>query len=157
MHLLSFESDGTLSLTEFAGNNIPPYGILSHTWGADAEEVSFKDIRKGRSRDSAGYAKIEFCGRQASKDGLTYFWVDTCCIDKRNLVELSEAITSMFRWYQKAEKCYVYLSDVSVGESVGENQLSSCEWETGFRRSRWFTRGWTLQEPANRCTHTYIV
>jgi hypothetical protein len=27
-----------------------------------------------------GYKKIKFCGNQAQKDGLQYFWVDSCCI-----------------------------------------------------------------------------
>jgi ankyrin repeat protein len=71
--------------------------------------------------------------------------VDTCCIDKKNLVELSKAITSMFRWYRDAVKCYVYLSDVIVGNGKHVNG-SRAVWEPVFRRSRWFTRGWTLQE-----------
>ncbi|PVH71050.1 HET-domain-containing protein [Cadophora sp. DSE1049] len=68
--------------------------------------------------------------------------VDTCCIDKSNSVELAEAINSMFRWYRMSTKCYVYLSDVSR-TAVNTNELA---WESAFRKSRWFTRGWTLQE-----------
>jgi hypothetical protein len=60
-----------------------------------------------------------------------------CCIDKTSSAELSEAINSMFRWYQKAQVCYVYLTDVSGHNSSRENELS---------QSRWFTRSWTLQE-----------
>jgi len=51
----------------------------------------------------------------------------------------------MFRWYQNAERCYVYLTDVSKGVQ-GEGDRSKAEWEVAFRGSRWFTRGWTLQE-----------
>jgi hypothetical protein len=69
--------------------------------------------------------------------------VDTCCINKSNPVELQEAINSMFRWYQNATKCYVYLSDVSTAKQRVDNE---CTWERTFRESRWFTRGWTLQE-----------
>jgi hypothetical protein len=47
--------------------------------------------------------ELRFCGNQAEKDGLRYFWVDTCCIDKSSSAELSTAITSMFRWYGGAE------------------------------------------------------
>ena len=68
-------------------------------------------------------------------------WIDTCCIDKRSSAELSEAINSMWKWYQKSEICYAYLADVSIAEFVppeGENDVLS--------NSRWFTRGWTLQE-----------
>src|ERR1700729_3419722 len=109
MHLLKLQDDGELSLAEFVGNDIPPYAILSHTWGEDHEEVTFKNIVEGTGKSKAGYAKIRFCGKQATKDGLQYFWVDTCCINKSSSAELSEAINSMFHWYQDAARCYVYL------------------------------------------------
>ncbi|KAF2188901.1 HET-domain-containing protein, partial [Zopfia rhizophila CBS 207.26] len=145
MRLLKLEDDDKFSLTEFVGNETPRYAILSHTWGADYEEVTFKDIVEGTGKSKAGYAKIRFCGKQAAKDSLQYFWVDTCCIDKSSSAELTEAINSMFRWYQDAERCYVYLSDVSVSGSV-EDDGCSRRWKPAFRKSRWFTRGWTLQE-----------
>jgi hypothetical protein len=45
----------------------------------------------------------------------------------------------MFRWYTNAVICYVYLSDVQwcLDRKAIEARLST---------SRWFTRGWTLQE-----------
>jgi hypothetical protein len=89
-----------------------------------------------------GYKKILFCATQATNDGLQYFWIDTCCIDKSNNAELSEAIISMFRWYRNATKCYVYLADVST---IGHNPTDHL-WKPTFGKSRWFTRGWTLQE-----------
>ncbi|KIX03312.1 uncharacterized protein Z518_06864 [Rhinocladiella mackenziei CBS 650.93] len=143
MRLLKFDSRGELSLTKDLTEDIPSYAILSHTWGADDEEVTFDDLKIGSSRNKAGYAKILFCGKQANKDGLQYFWVDTCCIDKANHTALSEAIASMFRWYRDAVKCYVYLSDVSARSDNNQTQWT---WESAFRKSRWFTRGWTLQE-----------
>ncbi|KAF1959939.1 HET-domain-containing protein [Byssothecium circinans] len=146
MRLLRFEDNGEFSLVEFVGKNIPPYAILSHTWGADHEEVTFKDIKKGTGKSKAGYSKIRFCGKQADNDGLQFFWVDTCCIDKSSSAELSEAINSMFQWYYKADKCYVYLSDVSCSTSVESDRRSPHTWKPFFRGSRWFTRGWTLQE-----------
>ena len=100
----------------------------------------------GTSKSKAGYGKIQFCGEQARRDGLQYFWVDTCCIDKSNSTELAEAINSMFRWYQKAARCYVYLSDVSTRKRKASNTSTECTWESAFRASKWFTRGWTLQE-----------
>ncbi|OAP63059.1 hypothetical protein AYL99_02286 [Fonsecaea erecta] len=145
MRLLKFDDHGELSLTKDLIDNIPRYAILSHTWGADDEEVTFNDLKYGSSQRKAGYEKIHFCGEQAQKDGLQYFWVDTCCIDKANHAELAEAIVSMYRWYRDAEKCYVYLADVSV-EVVDKNSQPQRTWEADFRRSRWFTRGWTLQE-----------
>ncbi|KAI9782330.1 MAG: hypothetical protein M1839_005203, partial [Geoglossum umbratile] len=136
---------GDLGLAEFVGNDIPRYAILSHTWGADHEEVTFKDMIDGTGNAKAGYRKIQFCEKQAAKDGLQFFWVDTCCIDKSNNTELAEAINSMFRWYQDAARCYVYLSDVSTGSSIGDDEFVR-RWKTAFKKSRWFTRGWTLQE-----------
>ncbi|KAH8595108.1 heterokaryon incompatibility protein-domain-containing protein [Bisporella sp. PMI_857] len=144
MRLLQHNNDGNFSLTEFFEGDIPKkYAILSHRWGA--EEVTFKDLTDGTSKGKAGYGKIQFCGEQARRDGLQYFWVDTCCIDKSNAVELQEAINSMFRWYQDATKCYVYLPDVSrprTDSADGSNE----DWEPTFRKSVWFSRGWTLQE-----------
>ncbi|KAI9778093.1 MAG: hypothetical protein M1839_008397 [Geoglossum umbratile] len=99
----------------------------------------------GTGNTKAGYRKIRFCEEQAAKDGLQFFWVDTCCIDKSSSVELAEAISSIFRWYRDAVRCYVYLSDVSVGGSIGDDKFT-CRWETALKKSRWFTRGWTLQE-----------
>jgi len=130
------------------GNKIPPYAILSHTWGADSDEFNFKDLMSGGGTEKAGYNKIRFCGEQAHKDGLQYFWVDTCCIDKSDSVELQEAINSMYQWYQDAEKCYVYLADVSSPRMGTDGGYSgdSLSWEPSFRKSKWFTRGWTLQE-----------
>jgi hypothetical protein len=142
MRLLELQSNGDVSLTKDLISNIPPYAILSHTWGNDDEEVSFKDLMEGSGKTRCGYEKILFCATQATNDGLQYFWIDTCCIDKSNNAELSEAIISMFRWYRNATKCYVYLADVST---LGHNPTDQL-WEPAFGKSRWFTRGWTLQE-----------
>ncbi|RDW56928.1 HET-domain-containing protein [Coleophoma crateriformis] len=143
MRLLRYDNDGAYSLVEF-DEDVPRYAILSHTWGA--EEVTFGDMTNGQGKNKAGYDKIQFCGDQASRDGLKYFWVDTCCIDKWNSTELGEAINSMFRWYRDAAKCYVYLSDVSRSPHNNDEIPNQLPWDSSFRRSRWFTRGWTLQE-----------
>ena len=60
MRLLRLEANGEFSLAEFYGKAIPPYAVLSHTWGADSEEVSFKDVvkGKGKSKGKSGYAKL---------------------------------------------------------------------------------------------------
>ncbi|KAH6870208.1 NACHT domain-containing protein [Alternaria rosae] len=145
MRLLKYEGDGRLTITSFKDDATPHYAILSHTWGADAE-VTFADLAKGSGKQKSGYKKIRFCGEQAQQDGLQYFWVDTCCIDKTDKAELSLAIRSMFRWYQDAAKCYVYLSDVSTKKGEAGGLSTEFTWEPAFRSSRWFTRGWTLQE-----------
>jgi hypothetical protein len=145
MRLLYITTDSELRWTEdLIGDRIPPYAILSHTW-KEGQEVAYDDIKshgkitKTDANTKEGYQKIFFCAQQANRDGLSYFWVDTCCIDKSNNTELSEAINSMFCWYQNAEKCYVYLPDI-------ENDTLDGDGESAFRKSRWFTRGWTLQE-----------
>jgi hypothetical protein len=146
MRLLRYDEQGELGIVSFDDRATPPYAILSHTWGADAEEVTFADLATGGGKAKRGYEKIRFCGQQARQDGLQHFWVDTCCIDKTDKAELSHAIRSMFRWYQNAARCYVYLSGVSTTKGELDYMLGKFTWEFAFRASRWFTRGWTLQE-----------
>ncbi|PON22971.1 hypothetical protein TGAM01_v208226 [Trichoderma gamsii] len=141
MRLINTE---TFKLKVFSDDEVPPYAILSHTWGPDSEELTFSDVQKGISKapdekESLGLTKFRECCRQAQKDSLGYAWIDTCCIDKTNMVELGEAINSMFRWYSLANVCYAYLSDVPDDDDASAP-------ESKFRSSRWFTRGWTLQE-----------
>ena len=119
---------------EFVGTNMPKYAILSHTW--DEDEVSFAAMAMGSCHHLKGHQKIAATCRIASESGLNYAWIDTCCIDKSSSSELSEAINSMYRWYQRSEICYVFLSDLPADSMTG-NSLKRC---------RWFTRGWTLQE-----------
>lgn len=148
MRLLQFDQSGGLCLTKDLSEeelSLHPYAILSHTWGEDDEEVSFADLTQRLGHSKVGYNKLRFCGKQAANDGLHYFWVDTCCIDKSSSADLSKAITSMFRWYGGAVKCYVYLGDVST-RSFESTNTSARSWEPAFRSSRWFKRGWTLQE-----------
>ncbi|KAH7009072.1 P-loop containing nucleoside triphosphate hydrolase protein [Microdochium trichocladiopsis] len=143
MRLLQRDNANNYTLT--AADNTPPYAILSHTWGAD--EVVYTDIKARPSewQQKVGYCKIQFCADQAKRHGLQHFWVDTCCIDKSDGIELQTAINSMFRWYRDAKRCYVYLSDVSY-PSTSSQPPGVGSWEAAFRGSRWFTRGWTLQE-----------
>ncbi|KAK4182621.1 vegetative incompatibility protein HET-E-1 [Podospora australis] len=138
MRLINVQS---FQIEEFHGSNIPKYAILSHTW--DTHEASFQQwtrrwTRFGRAR-KPGFDKIYRTCKQARQDGIPYVWVDTVCIDKSSSAELSEAINSMYLWYTKADVCYVFLGDVTMkSEEIDILNL--------FRRSRWFTRGWTLQE-----------
>ncbi|KAL4727821.1 hypothetical protein ACLX1H_004510 [Fusarium chlamydosporum] len=129
-----------ISFKEFYGD-LPAYAILSHTWESD-QEVTFQECNKRRAMAKTGYKKIIKTCELALGDGLEYVWVDTCCIDKSSSAELTEAINSMYRWYEKATICYVYLID-----KLGEKPLSDC---------RWFTRGWTLQELIAPATMTFF-
>jgi hypothetical protein len=140
----------TLKLEQFIDSSIPTYAILSHTW--EGEEVAFQGLDRHHpgnlnlpkrllrqhiyNTTPKGYHKIwETCFR-ARKHGFQYAWIDTCCINKDSSAELTESINSMFQWYQNAEKCYVFLSDLPLETSA----------EEGFPKCKWFTRGWTLQE-----------
>jgi ankyrin repeat protein len=147
MRLLKLSGDDEFSFTKdiLDKNEIPPYAILSHTWQED-QEVTFDMFSNDESKSKAGYDKLRFCAQQAKHDGLEYFWVDTCCINKADAVEFQDAINSMFGWYQKATQCYVYLVDVSTKKREAGSENFEYTWEPAFRRSRWFTRGWTLQE-----------
>lgn len=96
-------------------------------------------MQKGEGTDRSGYYKIRQTCALALQDNLQYAWIDTCCIDKTSSAELSEAINSMMSWYQRSEVCYTYLVDVPPGTDI--HQPASL-----FAKSRWFSRGWTLQE-----------
>ncbi|KAI0490647.1 heterokaryon incompatibility protein-domain-containing protein [Xylaria cf. heliscus] len=128
----------SLELRMFIGDptnpRFPRYAILSHTW--EEEEVTFQDIQDlDEAKKKVGFSKIAKCCETALEEGLGWAWVDTCCINKHDEVELTEV--SMFKWYEAATICYAYLSD------VGDARIAKHrEW----RDSRWFTRGWTLQE-----------
>jgi hypothetical protein len=148
MRLLELGEDGEPRVTADVVDEdaIPRYAILSHTWGGDADEVTFEDLARHAGKDKSGYKKIKLCGEQAKRDGLHYFWIDTCCINKANKAEHSQAIQSMFRWYRNADRCYVYLSDVSASSDEPDGAVCPPLWDSCFRQSKWFTRGWTLQE-----------
>ncbi|PMD14471.1 HET-domain-containing protein [Hyaloscypha hepaticicola] len=152
----------TMKLEEYFGSRIPDYAILSHCWGE--EEVTFSDINGPDWREKRGAQKIEYGTSQCQKDNISYIWIDTCCIDKSSSTELSEAINSMYRWYEKSWVCYAYLEDVKEdlddiyenpdedtnNDSIHGNNDSikslNGNVEKSIRKSRWFTRGWTLQE-----------
>ncbi|KAF5500358.1 Vegetative incompatibility protein HET-E-1 [Colletotrichum siamense] len=153
----------TLRVLEFNNDAIPPYAILSHTWGE--EEITYQDLNpqldqiysqikamgnflkakngyqfSSQVKTKKGFLKVEQAAKRALADRYDYIWIDTCCIDKSSSAELSEAINSMYQWYQGAGICYAFLSDVTTRNNGRAWQ------EATIRSSRWFTRGWTLQE-----------
>ncbi|KAI0416782.1 heterokaryon incompatibility protein-domain-containing protein [Xylaria grammica] len=149
----------TFRLQEFLISNTPRYAILSHTWGT--EEVLYQDVTKDvpEERDESntdarstqqswsykeGARKLRDSAALAAREGYEYIWIDACCIDKSSSAELSEAINSMFEWYARADICFVYLVDFTLPAPVTyhpEDQLLM-----SLHESRWFRRGWTLQE-----------
>ncbi|OSC97330.1 HET-domain-containing protein [Trametes coccinea BRFM310] len=123
------------------------YAILSHVW--DACEQSFQELQSLHSQLVSAHRidllrsrvsdKVRECCILAESHGYEWLWIDTCCIDRSSSAELSEAINSMFQWYALAQVCYAYLEDVPSDQDIHENG-------SAFRKSKWFTRGWTLQE-----------
>lgn len=118
---------------------VETYAILSHHWAGD-DEIKFNTLRPGdlqRSKKIRGAIEI------AKAANYPYIWIDSVCMDKSNAVETSTNINSMFDYYQNAEVCITYLSDVDTTKT----RLRKFEKDTDARQnSVWFTRGWTLQE-----------
>ena len=142
MRLLHTKS---LQLLTFYDEGIPPYAILSHTWGKSEEEVTLQNLNDPRIRSQNRFSKIKSCCELAASESLDFVWIDTCCIDKSSSAELSEAINSMFAWYKNSQVCYVYLADFESARqtrSTGGIDHASKRDLSG----RWFERGWTLQE-----------
>lgn len=124
----------TLELENVLNHEDTKYAILSHTWEA-AEEVQYEEFQNREATEKRGWQKIRKVCQLALNDGCSFAWVDTCCINKTSSAELTEAINSMFPWYGSAQICYTYLADYDASELP-----------TSHIASRWFTRGWTLQE-----------
>ncbi|EMR69889.1 putative het domain-containing protein [Eutypa lata UCREL1] len=137
----------THRLLEFPFNeHIPEYAILSHTWGANGDEVTLKDFHSWTPwfKRKPGWAKIKGCCRQALTDGLEYVWIDTCCIDRSKTAPpetVGDEIQLIWQYYTRARVCYVHLADVHDTPKTNPESPGSA-----FRRSRWFTRGWTVPE-----------
>lgn len=153
MRLLNVESH---RLEQFNDGIQRKYAILSHTWGtneptyqdfcADPEAVLYTPKVQGL---------LDLAKHESSP--IRYVWIDTICIDKTSSAELQEAINSMYKWYQNATICYAYLEDVDLEEERNEDEAADTQMtgtpvdqHTAFDRavlsSRWFKRGWTLQE-----------
>ncbi|OLN83366.1 Vegetative incompatibility protein HET-E-1-like protein 8 [Colletotrichum chlorophyti] len=127
----------SLEIEEFFGSSIPKrYATLSHTWEAD--EATFQEVGNlERMNNKQGWVKIRQACRIAQEHRCPYIWIDTCCINKWDFSELTEAINSMFKWYAGSSICLAYLEDI---------ELDLSQSRVHFQESRWFTRGWTLQE-----------
>ncbi|KAI0530358.1 heterokaryon incompatibility protein-domain-containing protein [Xylaria digitata] len=132
----------TLQLQEFLGTQTPSYAILSHTWQDD--EITFADFSRGAPTGTEAvtsrWVKITQTCKLAIAQGYEYVWIDTCCIDKSSSSELTEAINSMYSWYADSGKCFAYLSDFNPWTPEYPGSKGQ------FFASRWFSRGWTLQE-----------
>ncbi|KAI4271488.1 MAG: hypothetical protein LQ337_005968 [Flavoplaca oasis] len=145
IRLLDAESQ---TLHDFKDEDRPPYAILSHRWAKDpSEEVVFNDMPQFQELSSSrGWKKADSAAKLIGACQMVlettiqddvrpkYLWIDTVCIKQDSQMELSTAINSMFRIYQEAHFCLVYLADYPTADvqTIGQ--------------SDWFNRGWTLQE-----------
>jgi len=145
-------ADRRKNVLEFADDEATEYAILSHRW-VEQKEVDYREMVKfakmaveerDEIRQRDGYQKILQSCEQAQTDGYEWLWVDTCCIDKRSSAELSEAINSMYRWYENAKVCYAYLHDVPSTSFPTARDKEGYPKFNGW--PEWFSRGWTLQE-----------
>ena len=145
--------DRRYKVLEFCDDEITDYAILSHRW-IDLKEVDYEEMvdlaridveERDEIRQRSGYTKIWYTCQQAKEDGYKWVWVDTCCIDKRSSAELSEALNSMYRWYENSRVCYVYLHDVPDLFPM-ERDKSRYQHPKSNGWPEWFSRGWTLQE-----------
>ncbi|KAI6030074.1 glycosyltransferase family 20-domain-containing protein [Pisolithus marmoratus] len=144
------EVDAEIKVLKEPDDEGTSYAILSHRWGTEVDygEMTGLAAMEARKRNVIkrrdGSQKIIRCCEQAEKDGYSWLWIDTCCIDKRSSAELSEAINSMYQWYRNAQRCYVYLGDVDESTFPKEQDFSKFDRSNGW--PEWFSRGWTLQE-----------
>ena len=113
--------DRRAKVLEFGDDEATEYAILSHRW--IEQEVDYNEVVKLAKMDEEerteirqrdGYRKILQSCEQAEKDGYKWLWIDTCCIDKRSSAELSEAINSMYRWYENSSICYAYCKELTL-------------------------------------------
>jgi len=109
----------------------------------------FAHVRESQEIKPKAWEKVLGCCKVAEQFGISYVWIDTCCIDKNSSSELSESINSMFAWYRSASLCIAYLSDVT--QSWDKKGVTQAWNKKGPREGRpqnsvWFSRGWTLQE-----------
>ncbi|KAG1816705.1 WD40-repeat-containing domain protein [Suillus subaureus] len=110
--------------------------MLSHRW--ETMEPLLHDIQRRDvyELDPVGtVVKLQKFCKVACNAGYRWAWVDTCCIDQNNNVELQQSVNSMFIWYHYSALTIVYLSDVPPSSESG-----------ALANSIWNTRGWTIQE-----------
>ena len=143
--------DHRAKVLEFGDDEVTKYAMLSHRW--IGQEVDYTEIielakmakgERNKIRERDGYQKILQSCKQAKMDEYEWLWVDTCCIDKRSSAELSEAINSMYRWYENSGICYVYLHDLPGSSFPIADDYEMYPKSSGW--PEWFSRGWTLQE-----------
>ncbi|KAF2451244.1 hypothetical protein P171DRAFT_459358 [Karstenula rhodostoma CBS 690.94] len=124
--------------------SVPPYAILSHRWKHAQRNGKYRALELSHSEflagtgDDRGYGKIDKACKavhdlsQKLELELQWIWIDSCCIDKNNNEEHSEAINCMYEWYARSYVCIAYLDDADPFDESNP--------------SEWYKRGWTLQE-----------
>jgi len=111
------------------------YVMLSHRWGENEpllHDIQDKVVYK---LNAASVMKLQSFCKLARHAGYQWAWVDTCCIDQNNHVELQKSLNSTFVWFRHSALTIVYLSDVPPSAKYG-----------ALAKSEWNTRGWTVPE-----------
>ncbi|KAG1803189.1 uncharacterized protein BJ212DRAFT_992315 [Suillus subaureus] len=110
--------------------------MLSHMWqGKEPLLHDIKDKVVYGFNPVDGIVKLQSFCKAARDMGYRWAWIDTCCIDQKNNVELQKSLNSMFIRYHHSSLTIVYLADVPASSKSG-----------ALARSAWNTRGWTLPE-----------
>ncbi|KAG1726961.1 heterokaryon incompatibility protein-domain-containing protein [Suillus paluster] len=110
--------------------------MLSHRW--EGKEPLLHDIKDKvvyELEAAGGLVKLQSFCKIARDAGYHWAWVDSCCIDQRDNVELQKSLNSMFTWYHNSALTIVYLADVPPSSKPG-----------AMAKSAWNTRGWTVPE-----------
>lgn len=127
------------------------YAVLSHRWFPHEVTLAqfgshVEELRSGSSVLSPQLDKIRGACLTARNKGIKWVWIDSCCIDKRDLVETTESINAMYRWYRDSTLCIVYLYDVKKNAAISIKNSHIFDRLGQDNPSEWFSRGWTLQE-----------
>ncbi|OJT04037.1 Vegetative incompatibility protein HET-E-1 [Trametes pubescens] len=151
-------STGQFVWRETTGQSKAQYAYLSHFWGPD--EATYQDVQRIQAGavvtdsslpyDDSGVVvaspifsllpdKIRFACQVARESGYRLLWIDACCLDRSNRLEMAESVHLTYELVKRANVCYVYLADVPDEEDPSAKY-------SYFRTSRWHTRCWTLQE-----------
>ncbi|PQE03869.1 hypothetical protein CJF30_00006594 [Rutstroemia sp. NJR-2017a BBW] len=121
----------TLALHDFFGAEIPHYAILSHRWETD--EITFQDFRDGKGPQMVAWGKVSGCCARAALDGWDY-------VIRAAVQSFQKPSTPCLNGIVRRKSAMPICPMFPRQRKNPHDDLSS------FRKSKWFTRGWTLQE-----------
>jgi hypothetical protein len=118
MRLLHYDEGDELTLTNDVVDEsaLPVFAILSHTW-VECQQVTLQELTAGTRQSKSEYQKIEYCGRQAQRDGLPYFWVVTCCMLSRTMPNTNMRSSQCFAGTRMLLSA-MHISQTSLGNKI---------------------------------------